>query len=354
MLQILTINQQAEWRACVQSCANFDFYHTWYYHSLDKTGDPILIIYSEEEDFIAFPLIKRGIPGSNLNDFTCVYGYTGPISNKEFDSLNEEMKENFTREFLNFLKQYNSVSVFSRLHSFFNQDSLMDKFEGIYENGKTVVIDLRVSIEVQRSKYQRRVFEKIKALRRKGYYVKEGKSPAEIREFASIYMENMKRIEASDFYLFDEAYLQTLLDSAEFNSKLLTVYHNDKAVCGAVIVCTQNIIQAHLLGTRTAYLQYSPAKLLTDEICILGREMGMHYFNLGGGLGFKEDSLFNWKAGFSDLFFKFNSWRFVADPENYKLLTLRKGLQLDTEVDFFPLYRYTFKADQPVVQGQRS
>jgi hypothetical protein len=343
MLQFLTINQQTEWRAYVQRSANFDFYHTWYYHSLDKTGDPILIVYDEGEDFIAFPLIKRGIPDTNLNDLSCVYGYTGPISNKEFDMLDDQLKVNFTREFLQFLKKFNSVSVFSRLHSFFNQASLMDKFEGIYENGKTVVIDLQVPLEVQRSKYQRRILEKIKALRRKGYYVKEGKSAEEVREFASIYMENMKRIDAADFYLFDEAYFQTLLNSAEFDSKLLTVYHNDKAVCGAVVVCTQNIIQAHLLGTRTAYLQFSPAKLLTDEICILGREMGMHYFNLGGGLGFKEDSLFSWKAGFSDLFLKFTSWRFVADPENYTRLIIEKGLQLDTDVDFFPLYRYTAK-----------
>jgi hypothetical protein len=353
MMQVLTINHQAEWRAYVKNSANFDFYHTWYYHSLDNTGDPILIVYQEGENFIAFPLIKRAIPDTDLFDLTSVYGYTGPISNMEFDNLDELMKENFTREFRKFLHENNCVSVFSRLHSFFNQAPLMDKFEGIYENGKTVVIDLKLPIEVQRSKYQRRVLEKINALRRKGYYVKEGKTPEEVREFASIYTENMKRIEAADFYLFDENYFQTLLDSAEFDSKLLTVYHNDKAVCGAVIVCTQNIIQAHLLGTRTEYLQFSPAKLLTDEICILGREMGMHYFNLGGGVGFKEDSLFSWKAGFSDLFFKFNSWRFIAEPEKYATLVKKKGLPADSDVDFFPLYRYTAQPDH-IIQTQRS
>jgi lipid II:glycine glycyltransferase (peptidoglycan interpeptide bridge formation enzyme) len=354
MLQILTINHQDEWRSYVQRSANFDFYHTWYYHSLDTSGDSIMIVYTEGEDFIAFPLIRRSIPETNLCDLSSVYGYTGPISNKGFDQLNAGIIENFRREFLEYLKQSNCVSVFSRLHSFFNQAPLMDKFAGVYENGKTVVIDLQVPVEVQRSKYQKRVWEKIKALRRKGYYVKEGKSPAEVREFASIYTENMRRIEAADFYLFDEAYFQNMLDSSEFDSKLLTVYHNDKAVCGAVIVCTQKVIQAHLLGTRTSYLQFSPAKLLTDEICMLGREMGMEYFNLGGGLGFKEDSLFSWKAGFSDLFLKFNSWRFVADRETYASLVQQKGLQLDLDVDFFPLYRYTQTSDLPIVQGQRS
>lgn len=354
MMQILTIENQSEWSAYVQRAAHFDFYHTWYYHSLDKSGDPLLIVYSNGKDFIALPLIKKRIPETNCFDFSSVYGYTGPISNREFDELEDEVKDNFAREFCEYLKESKCVSVFSRLHSFFSQTALIDKFDGVYENGRIVVIDLQVPLDVQRSKYQKRVQEKIKALRRKGYYVVEGKSPHEVREFASIYMENMKRIGATDFYLFDEPYFQTLLDSKEFNSKLLTVYHQNKAVCGAVIVCTQKIIQAHLLGTRTEYLQFSPAKLLTDEICILGREMGMHYFNLGGGLGFKEDSLFSWKAGFTDLFFKYNSWRFVADPEKYAELTQQKGLPLDADIDFFPLYRYSGVADQVVVQDQRS
>jgi hypothetical protein len=343
MLEVFSINQQSEWRSYVERSFNYDFYHTCYYHALDSSGDPILIVYTEGNDFIAFPLIKRKILESDSYDLTCVYGYTGPISNKEFDVLDESFKDNFRREFLTYLKQERIISVFSRLHSFFNQAALMNKFEGVFENGKTVVIDLQVSLEDQRSKYQKRVWEKIKALRRKGYYVKEGKSPEEIREFASIYTENMKRIGASDFYLFTEEYFQTLLDSKEFDSKLLTVYQGDKAVCGAVIVFTQNIIQAHLLGTRTEHLPLSPAKLLTDEICILGRNMGMHYFNLGGGLGFKEDSLFEWKAGFSDLFLKFNSWRFIADHKAYNSLLEHQGIDPNLAVDFFPLYRYQLK-----------
>lgn len=343
MIQVLTADNQVEWQAYVQKAAHFDFYHTWYYHSLDKTGEPILVLYTEGDVFIAFPFIKRNIPETAYCDFSCVYGYTGPISNQEFDQLDRRILDNFQEEFQALLKDYNAISVFSRLHCFFNQLPLLDKFDGIYENGKAVVIDLRLSLDVLRSKYQTRVLEKIKAMRRKGYYVKEGKSAEEVREFASIYTENMKRIGASDFYLFNPEYFERLLQSNEFNSKLLTVYDGDQAVCGAIIVCTQHIIQAHLLGTRTAYLQFSPAKLLTDVICILGRDMGMEFFNLGGGLGFKEDSLFSWKAGFSDLFLKFNSWRYIADPEQYIRLTTERGLDVDSDVDFFPLYRYALK-----------
>jgi hypothetical protein len=340
MIKIITIQQEAEWRSYIARSANFDFYHTWYYHSLDTGGEPILVVYSEGADFIGFPLIRRNIPDTPFNDLTSVYGYTGPVSNKEFEDLDDTLKENFKTAFVEFLKGEKNISVFSRLHSFFNQISLMEKFEGIYQNGKIVVIDLKVSLEIQRSRYQKRLLEKIGHLRRKGFYVKQGESPEEVREFASIYTENMKRIGASDFYLFSESYFTDMLASKEYNSKLLMVYDGAKAVCGAIVVYTQRIIQAHLLGTRTDYLSHSPAKLLTDEICVLGREMGMQYFNLGGGLGYKEDSLFAWKAAFSNLFYDFTSWRYIADHNAYQLLLDEAGVAADANVDFFPLYRY--------------
>jgi lipid II:glycine glycyltransferase (peptidoglycan interpeptide bridge formation enzyme) len=340
MLKIITIHQELEWREYIQKSANFDFYHTWYYHSLDDSGDPLLVVYSEGDDFIAFPLIRRPIPESEYNDLTCVYGYTGPVSNKEFNDLDDNLMENFKTAFLDYLHQNKNISVFSRLHSFFNQSPLMNKFGGVYENGKIVVIDLKVPLETQRSGYQKRLLEKIQQLRRKGFYVKQGGSPEDVREFASIYSENMERIGASDFYLFSEEYFTNMLASTEYNSKLMLVYQGTQAVCGAIVVYTKQIIQAHLLGTRTEYLSHSPAKLLTDEICLFGREMGLEYFNLGGGLGYKEDSLFEWKAAFSHLFINFTSWRYIADKKTYTLLLDKTGLAPDAKIDFFPLYRY--------------
>ncbi|MNR02503.1 hypothetical protein D3C85_1183580 [compost metagenome] len=150
----------------------------------------------------------------------------------------------------------------------------------------------------------------------------------------------MLRVDASETYYFDEPYFKALLRADEFDARLVFVYDKDNyPVCGAIVVHTNGIMQAHLLGTRTAWLADSPAKLLTEEITILGREMGAKYYNLGGGLGFKEDSLFLWKTNFSSLTFEYQTWRFVADPEAYNSLLLQQDIEPDTEVDFFPLYR---------------
>lgn len=339
MTHLITIQQKEKWAEYVQSSLEHDFYHTWYYHSLDKSGDPILFVQQEGKNFIALPLLKRKINNSLLFDLTSVYGYTGPISNQKFEELDEDLMEDFKTEFLRFLKTEGNISVFSRLHPFINQELLMKKFGGIYQNGKTVAIDLTISLEAQRAKYRETVAASIKQSRKKGYYVKETNSTDDIRVFIDIYTENMKRIGATDYYLFNEQYFTNLLRSDEFNSKLLLVYAGDKAICGTIITCTNFIVEGHLIGTRTEFLRESPTKLLVDEISIIGRKLGMKYYHLGGGLGFREDSLFKWKAGFSDLFLNYTSWRYVADEPAYNSLVDGLGISHSSNVDFFPLYR---------------
>nr|WP_084407182.1 GNAT family N-acetyltransferase [Pedobacter panaciterrae] len=339
---IVKLEQEDRWRGLVKRAIRYDFYHSWTYNLLDNSsGIPMLFVYEKGSDFIAIPLVKREIEDSEYFDMSSVYGYSGPISNKDFAELPTEFVASFRADFLDFLKEEKVVTVFSRLNPFLSQLSLMEGFGGVVDNGKVVVLDLSKSIEDQRKGYQERLFRKIKQLRRKGYYVKEANSVEDIRIFKSIYTSNMHRLAASDSYYFDEAYFRRLLDSEEYDARLVFVYdHNDYPVCGGIVVVTNGIMQAHLLGTREDYLKDSPAKLLTEEITIIGRKLGVKYYNLGGGLGFKEDSLFRWKANFSSLTFGYQSWRFVVNPEVYTSLLSQQEIDLSSEIDFFPLYRF--------------
>jgi hypothetical protein len=339
MINEINIHQEREWKKYVSQSLEFDSYHTWEYHNLTKDGIPVLLVYHENNDFIAIPLLKRNIPNTDLYDMTSVYGYTGPISNRLFTDIPTEMKENFKRDLHQFFKKNQIVSVFSRLNPFLDQLPLMNSFNGVHDNGNSVVINLEQSLEQQRLKYDNSLIKQIKKLKSAGFYIQESKSPKAIREFTEIYTENMKRVGASDYYMFTEEYFSNFLHSMEFHSKLFIVYHEEEAVCGGIILFTQTIIQSHLAATKTAYLKYSPAKFLTDEFSQIGRQLGMKFFNLGGGLGFKKDSLFDFKSSFSDIYYEYKTWRYISDPENYLKLLMDANIDPDNSVDFFPLYR---------------
>ena len=96
MSRSLIVTKEEKWTEYIQKSFDFDFYHTWKYHAMDRRGDPLLFVYEENNDFIALPLLKRRINGSDLFDLTSVYGYTGPVSNRNFDQFESGMIENFS------------------------------------------------------------------------------------------------------------------------------------------------------------------------------------------------------------------------------------------------------------------
>jgi len=337
--RLVTVQERDLWNQYVHSCRMYDFYHTWYYHSLEKSGEPVLFVYQQDDMFIVFPLLKRDINKTDYTDFTSVYGYAGPISNVDFEEMDQETMEGFKRAFLMFLKEENNVSVFCRLHPIINHDLLVEKFGSLVDNGKTISIDLVCSLEEQRLKYRRQFRSKIRQLRERGYYLKIADNENEVKAFVKIYNENMARVKAESYYYFNESYFFNMLNSADFESSVLLLYCGDEISSGAFVTYSNNIMQFHLAATNNQYLHEGPMKLLIDEATLIGREKNMNYLHLGGGVGGNEDSLFEFKAGFSDTILNFKTWRFVSNPEAYSQLVRERWGNKTIESDFFPLYR---------------
>ena len=331
--------QKEEWIHYVKRSLKHDFYHTWHYHSFVLADDPFLFIYEEGSMFILLPLLLRKVAGSAFFDCTSVYGYAGPISNVCFSTLSAKTTKKFRAAFLSFLKAKHIICVFSCLHPMIDQQALLDTLGGVCNTGKTVAIDLQTSLEVQRMKYRRAIRSKIRQLRDKGFIVKEATTKDEIKEFVTIYKANMMKVNASSYYYFEEKYFFDLLDSQEFGSKLLLGYYKGEITAGALVTFSDRIMQLHLVATKNEYLQDSPMKLLIEEASILGRKLGMHYLHLGGGVGGKEDGLFRFKSGFSDLLLPFKTWQFIADKLVYRNLAKERFKRQDEKYERFPLYR---------------
>ena len=307
MVHVLTIQQKKEWREIISRSLKHDFYHTWYYHYLNRSGVPILFVYEHNSDFVAFPFIQRA-GSQNRSDLVSVYGYVGPVSNRNFQDLDIEMLEGFKESLSLFLRQQGISSLSSRLHPFIDQGFLISKLGGDIKEGKSVAIDLSIPIEEQRKNYRRNLWGDIKKMLKKGYYLKENNTDAAVRTFMSIYWENMKRIGAEKVYYFDEQYFFDFIKSDDFDVRLVSVIAGEETICASLITLKNGLIQGYLIGTRGQYLCESPAKLLVDQVSVMGRELGMKYYNLGGGLNFEEDQLFKWKSGFSRLYLNCHKW----------------------------------------------
>lgn len=341
---IEVIYEKKEWCALLAMVEHSDFYHTYDYHDLSKNNEdtPVLVKYTDGLTALVLPLLIRNISNSIYKDATSVYGYVG-ILKIHIDA--EFNKANFHKELNDYFFKNNIIAVFSRLHPYLEEsESILDGLGKITPLGKVVNIDLTETVANQRAKYNRRLKTYLNKSRR-SCTVFEGNVEEHLETFKQLYLNTMHRIDADESYLFDTEYYYRLLTSKDINSKLMLCKHNktQEIIAGAIFLQTGHIVQYHLSGVNEAYFELQPIKLIIDEMRIQATNKGYKYFNLGGGKGSKEDSLFSFKKRFSKNFKDFKIWRLIVDNSTYKALAKNHlGTQVENEDiynGYFPAYR---------------
>jgi len=336
MVEIISLDQKDRWNSIVRSMNRYDFYHLAEYHRLEDSGRALLIYFHLKKTSIAFPVVLRNIAGTKYNDLTSVYGYAGPLSNEV--NQDKQTVKVFQNELTDFFDSRRIVSAFARLHPLFNnQEIILSGLGEVIDTNQTVGIDLNLPETEQKRQYAHSVKNQINRLKRKNVLVKKVKNREEIDLFIDIYRENMKRVNASEIYFFSNDYFYRFME--ELPASLFLAYYEEKAICGSMVTACNGIVQPHLSATRNEYLRWSPLKLVWDYIrrdAIEKKESRLH---LGGGVGGSNDSLFQFKAQFSDLRFSFKTWRYIHDEETYARLVSEMHSNQVLHSSFFPLYR---------------
>ena len=340
---IETINSKEEWTKQLDLIGNTDFYFTYDYHQLSKNDDenPILLKYSQGESIVLLPLLFRNIEGTPHKDATSVYGYAGVLSNINRSTFNvSKFQENLHR----YLLDQKIISVFSRLHPFINnQESLLSGLGEITEQGMVVYLDLTLPIDVQRANFNRRLKTYLNKAR-KVCTVIEGDHHEDLKKFIELYHENMRRVDATDSYFFDQEYFERIMASNDYTAQLMICRDNEsqKIIGGAIFIKKDNIVQYHLSGLDADFFDLNPIKLIIDEMRLKSVEEGYTYLNLGGGRGgSNEDSLFRFKSGFSKDYKNFKLWKYIVNQELYNTLSSKHAKEASNidETQFFPAYR---------------
>lgn len=334
---IEVIKNKEDWDKLIKTVEAFDFYSTYEYHDLSKLeGEiPVLIKYSQDDAIIGLPLLIRKIGNSKFYDATSVYGYAGPISKNisaEFD--NRKYKE----ELDVFFQENDIATVFSRLNPYIaHQDVILNSVGQTIVKGEIVMIDLLETLEIQRRQYQKRMKSQINRARTL-CTVRKAETKEDISIFMDLYYENMNRVDAKEYYYFNEDYFAKFMqnDNCEVDILLATLNETDTIISGAIFMKSNDIIQYHLSGTKSDYMDIGALKLILDEMRIQGTEEGYKLLNLGGGLNCNDDSLLRFKKSFSKTTRQFSVWEYVVNEQIYNELC-KPFQQVTTE--FFPKYR---------------
>jgi hypothetical protein len=354
MMRILQASQVDEWQSVLDRSVQHDFYFLPGYHALAEQrgeGKALLFVYEHGDYMIALPLLLRSLAGivelgqeaDGWQDATSVYGYAGPLASHE--EVPGSVLHGFANAVKDALLERHVISVFSRLHPLIRQHHLLAGLGDCQPCGQTVSIDLTLSPDQQRAQYRGTLKTRLNKFRSIGVTCEPDREKRHLAEFISIYQQTMRRVNAQDSYFFEPEYFTRLAETLGERLQLFTVKWGNEVMAAGLFTVCEGIVQYHLGGSSDAFLKLSPMTLLLDGVRLWANEQSARIFHLGGGVGARQDSLFQFKTGFSDCRHDFATWRWVVAPDHYQRLhetrqrwNRERALE-PAAASFFPTYR---------------
>lgn len=338
--------QDPRWRR-VLTTMRHDFYHLPEYVALcaKLEGAEPLAFYAEdgESRFLAPVLLRPIASGTGVEQGWCdcasPYGYSTPLI-----APSQETLPQFLDTFVDVGRQRHMVTAFFRLHPFLGLNATdLDKFGRIVEHGQTIYIDLsRTSEDIwgQMSTNHRR---NIRRLERLGFRAVLDEWSL-MKEFIAIYYRTMSRVGAREKYHFPQEYFDVLQSVLGSRLHLCCVLSPQGHIAAAgLFVATDGIVQYHLGGTAEECLALAPSKLMFHFVRQWGQQTSQTTLHLGGGVGGIDDSLLQFKAGFSNTRARFCTYRMIVDGHKHETLLRHAAMNCGTSgrsrADFFPAYR---------------
>lgn len=334
-----------------------DFYHRPEYVRLESETHPSrpLAFRASEGDCELFlpclvrrcdDLFPQSAAAENVCDVVSPYGYPGLLLNDAARKSPDFVRAAVER-LRETLREQRVCSAFFRMHPL-----LSEGFDTLFPEGfftaasETVAMDLTPDEATIWKNVRDGHQWTIRKCRKLGFEARMVPLREHIGAFMEVYRETMDRVHAKGSYYFGPEYFEKLATMPEHVHLCLVEIEGAVAAACIFFECG-GIVQAHLGGTKSDYLNKSPFHLALYHCAEWAKPRGNRYLHLGGGVGGSNDRLLQFKRGFSELTFPFHTARLISDPEKYRELTALSAAAANVPVeerlnsDYFPAYRAT-------------
>ena len=336
------------WRAVLDRVPH-DIYHTPEYHGLPgfgQEGEPRAFHYQEGHHDFLWPYLLTPIADApGYYDATSVYGYPGPVGSAEPDFLArawQALQDHWGSQHI--------VSVFTRFNPLLANFNLLAEIPaaaaGVREFGNTVAIDLTLSEQVHLQQYHKNLRHAIRKARETGLVTSEDHAWTHADDFVSVYQDTMARCGSRPEYIVDRPWVDHFRQTLGPAARLFVTKLGDSVAAALLIIDYNEVLQAHLIGTDSKHAATSPSKVLLDDVRRWGAQNGRRSLHLGGGLGGREDALFEFKRKFSPLTQSFRTGSWILNQPIYRELEAQNHAKLAVlgiqpeQISYFPSYRY--------------
>lgn len=267
-------------------------------------------IHKSNTDTFYYPFHVCDIDGKQWKDIQPPYGYGGPIAS----TTDPEFLENAWINFDIWCAENQILAEFIRFHPvaknevFFNGAPIIDR--------ETVYINLQVDDLI--NQYDIRVRTAIRKAIKSGLHIEWWDPSPFLSEFSPIYKKSMENLGADSFYLFNEKYLESLVQWQ--NAYLGVCLFNSEVIATAIFINAGTKSEYHLSAQNQLGRKFSATNLLLHEASIKMKELGYQSLHLGGGTNTDpHNPLLFFKSGFSNLRALFKIGGRIHKPMEYDL-----------------------------------
>lgn len=306
----------------------------------DESGKALCAICKEGGYILLMPFIRKEIDG--FYDFETAYGYGGPISN----SNDIEWTEKALIKMKELLKRRKYVCGFIRFHPLLENVKICEKQMTTFFDRTTVVIKTdQTEDEIWTNQIISKNRNMIRKAEKSGLEYMAEYDFASIDEFVKLYNATMSRLEAEDFYFFDEKYYRLFVENFKGKAFLGTIRKDGELICAALFMYFGDYGHYHLEGSNHAYSSLAANNLLLWKTALeLGR-LGVKEFHLGGGYNSDPDnSLLKFKKSFSNNMKEFHIGKWIFNEEKYAELKTKWAKKYPEKIEKYGrlllCYRY--------------
>lgn len=273
-------------------------------------------------------------------DLTTPYGYGGPliiIKTEDKEKINESLKE-FFEKYKDYALRNNYICEFVRFHPIYKNWEFLHSIFNIEYLNNIAIINLNKDLEKIWQNIKKGHKYNIKKSIREGCKVEVINNPLKknINNFIKIYYFVMDKNQASKKYYFPTEFI-----NAHFkllNAILIEVKYKSRTIGSSIFICGNKIVHYYLSGATHDFKGLYPSDLMLWEAIKWAKGNNFKILHLGGGRG-ENDSLFEFKKGFSDLIKPFRIGKLIFNANTYSKLS---RINNKRPSHYFPEYRQGF------------
>jgi serine/alanine adding enzyme len=272
---------------------------------------------------------------------TCTPEYAGPIW------LNGGLPEgapspSFTDLFAAHCREQGIIAEFAHLNPWISERLLESAC--VNANREIVYVDLtqteeQIWLRSFSSDARRQTKQGLKA----GVQIRRAVTADDVREFYRLYIATMDRRQAADRYYFPLEYFLAFFETMSANSFFVLAEHEGRVVAGGLFLHDARTVFWHLSASDRDLSNLRGVNVYLHHTIRHSLGKGWQRMILGGAYE-AGDGVFRFKANFSPLRARFNTYQRVHDAETYTALVQAWRVRhsgMESGDNFFPAYRAT-------------